>query len=121
MRSTMCSNRETFRTVARRENINRHSRESINLFDKMLWGCADPRLRLLVRHLPDFAAVRHIGKPGQEVAKIHDKHLGATEAYVDGLVEAIGDKDCCVRVRRVRDEVGHDPSLPVNAGYFITG
>src|SRR5215468_8010094 len=74
-----------------------------------------------IRHLPDFAAIRDLHRRPGANAKIHNKHLGATEAYVDGLVEAIGDKDYCGRVRGVRDEVGHEPSFSVDAGYFIAG
>ena len=40
-----------------------------------------------LRDLPDFAAIR-CNRCGGENAKIHDEHLGATEAYVDWLVEA---------------------------------
>jgi hypothetical protein len=43
-----------------------------------------------MRHLPDFAAIWR-NRPRDEKAKIHDEHLGAAEANVDGLVEAVGD------------------------------
>ena len=51
--------------------------------------------------------------PGLKVAKIQDEHLGAAEAYVDGLVEAIGHKDYCVRVRGVFDEITYVPGAPL--------
>jgi hypothetical protein len=57
-----------------------------------------------------------LANPGKKSSKIHDKHLGAAQVYVDGLVEAIRDNDYCVRVHGMRDEVGRDPALPVNAG-----
>jgi hypothetical protein len=40
-----------------------------------------------MRDLPDFAAIR-CNRGWGENAKIHDEHLGATEAYVDWLVQA---------------------------------
>ena len=48
-----------------------------------------PLLLGRMRDLPDFAAIRFNRCRGEN-AKIHDEHLGATEAYVDWLVEAFG-------------------------------
>ena len=66
----------------------------------------------VMRHLPDFAAIRRrrcrVGN-----AKIHDEHFGATEAYVDGLVEAINRKDCNGRLRRVVAWVMKSLTLPL--------
>jgi len=73
-----------------------------------------------MRHLPDFTAVRR-GRSWVGHSKINDEHFGAAEAYVDRLVEAIGHKDVFFRVLGVRDEVAHQPSVPVNTGYFIPG
>ena len=66
-----------------------------------------------MRHLPDFTAVRR-GRSWVGHSKIN------AEAYVDRLVEAIGHKDVFFRVLGVRDEVAHQPSVPVNTGYFHT-
>src|SRR6516165_9025096 len=50
-----------------------------------------------MRDLPDFAAIR-CNRCRGENAKIHDEHLGATEAYVDWLIEAF---EAVVRTIRV--------------------
>ena len=72
-----------------------------------------------MRHLPDFAAIWR-NRPWDEKTEIHDEHLRAAEANVDGLVEAVEDitrrKDYRRRVRGVSDEVAHHPGPPVNAG-----
>jgi hypothetical protein len=77
-----------------------------------------------MRHFPDFAAIWR-NRPWDEKAKIHDEHLTAAEAYVNWLVEAVGDisrrKDDRRRVHGVSDKVTHHPSAPVNAGDFKTG
>ena len=81
--------------------------------------------RLRPRHLPDFAAIWR-NRTRDEKAKIHDEHLGAVEAYVDGLVEAeLRDISSSAQrlpptCSRVGDEVAHHSGLPVNAGYFKT-
>ena len=79
----------------------------------------DAALGSVMRHIPDFAAIRQRRRRVGN-AKIHDEHLGAVEAYVDGLVEAASCKDYCRRVRGMGDEVGHHPAAPVNAGYLKT-
>jgi hypothetical protein len=59
----------------------------------------DAALGSVMRHLPDFTGIRRkrLRDRGGK-AKIHDKHFGAMEANVDGLVEAINRKDDCLRV-----------------------
>src|SRR6516164_293874 len=70
--------------------------------------------------LPDFASIWRDWRGGED-AEIHNEHLGAAEAYVDRLVEAVELKDNVQLVRGVSDEIAHLPGLPVNAGYFKSG
>src|SRR6516162_1810747 len=70
--------------------------------------------------LPDFASIWRDWRGGED-AEIHNEHLGAAEAYVYRLVEAVGLKDNALLVRGVSDEIAHLPGLPVNAGYFKSG
>ena len=73
-----------------------------------------------MRHLPDFSTIRRRRRRVGN-AKIHDEHFRATEAYVDGFVEASNRKDDRLIVAGVCDEVAHIPSAPFNASHLEAG